>query len=62
MSYVTAQEVIDSRGDGQAWAAPRCITPSEFVKLRKMTDLGYAQIASREGFDTVFPAKAGIQG
>jgi hypothetical protein len=47
VSYVTAKDVIDSRGDGQAWATPRCITPSEFVKLRKMTDLGYAQVASR---------------
>ncbi len=47
VSYVTAREVIDSRGDGQAWATPRCITPSEFVKLRKLTDLGYAQVASR---------------
>lgn len=47
VSFVTAQEVIDSRGDGQAWATPRCITPAEFVKLRKLTDLGYAQVASR---------------
>jgi hypothetical protein len=47
VSYVTAKEVIDSRGDGEAWATPRCITPSEFVKLRKLTDLSYAQVASR---------------
>jgi hypothetical protein len=47
VSYVTAKDVIDSRGDGQAWATPRCITPSEFVKLRKLTDLSYAQVASR---------------
>lgn len=47
VSFVTAQDVIDGRGDGQAWAAPRCITPAEFVKLRRMTDLGYAQVANR---------------
>ncbi len=47
VEFVTARDVVDSRGDGQAWATPRCITPAEFVKLRRMTDLGYAQVASR---------------
>lgn len=47
VSFVTARDVVNSRGDGQTWATPRCITPSEFVKLRKLTDLGYAQVASR---------------
>ena len=47
VEFVTAQGVIDGRGDGQRWDTPRCITPAEFTKLRRMTDLGYAQVANR---------------
>lgn len=46
--YVTAQDVIDGRSDGQRWETPRCITPAEFSRLQKMTDdLSYAKVASR---------------
>jgi hypothetical protein len=44
--YVTAQEVIDARGDGQRWDAPRCITPAEFSRLRKMVG-GPLAVATR---------------
>ena len=47
VEFVTAQGVINGRGDGQRWDTPRCITPAEFTKLRRMTDLGYAQVANR---------------
>ena len=34
--YVTAREVIEGRGDGQRWDAPRCISPAEYARLQKM--------------------------
>lgn len=44
VEFVTAQGVLDGRGDGQRWETPRCITPVEFAKLRRLTGIDYAQI------------------
>lgn len=34
--FVSAREVVDSRTDGTAWAAPRCITQKEYNRLGKL--------------------------
>ncbi|MCF8503981.1 MAG: hypothetical protein K9G59_03635 [Caulobacter sp.] len=46
--YVSAEDVMASRGDGERWSAPRCITPTEFARLRRlMGDLKAIRVASR---------------
>ncbi|MBI1405832.1 MAG: hypothetical protein GC145_06875 [Caulobacter sp.] len=34
--YVSAQDVVDSRGAAAAWDTPRCITPTEYQRLESM--------------------------
>ncbi len=36
--YVSAQTVLLSRVSGERWETPRCISPAELGRLRRMTD------------------------
>ena len=46
--YVSADEVIAGRGNGERWDTPRCITPAQLARLRRlMNETTYTQIASR---------------
>lgn len=38
VEYVSAQAVLLSRVSGERWDTPRCITPAELGRLRRMTD------------------------
>jgi hypothetical protein len=43
-----ADEVIAGRGNGERWDTPRCITPAQLARLRRlMNETTYTQIASR---------------
>lgn len=43
--YVSAQAVLLSRESGERWETPRCITPAELGRLRRMT----GQVTFAEG-------------
>ena len=46
--YVSADEVMASRGDGARWSTPRCITPTEVARLRRlMNEVKALRVASR---------------